>query len=288
MKRCTIILIFILFLSACTTTVQQTAIQLSSIPAYSGEPYVVLNGNEPLFTEADYTTTAFEQYSELDTLGRCGVAYANICTELMPTAQRESISQIKPSGWHSIQYDFIDGNSLYNRCHLIGFQLAGENANEKNLITGTRYLNVDGMLPFENMVADYVKETNNHVLYRVTPIYDGSNLVASGVEMEASSVEDDSICFHVYVYNVQPGVTIDYATGESHAANTVAGSTSSAPSDASNAQATIYILNTSSHKFHLPTCSSVGTIKESNRQEVTATHDELIDAGYVPCKNCNP
>lgn len=289
MKRCTIVLIFLFLLSACASAPRQTTIQLSDIPAYSGEPYVIVNDNEPLFTDTDYTTTAFEQYSDLDTLGRCGVAYANICTELMPTEQRESISQIKPSGWHSVQYDFVNGNSLYNRCHLIGFQLAGENANERNLITGTRYMNVDGMLPFENMVADYVKETDNHVLYRVTPIYDGTNLVASGVEMEAKSVEDDGICFHVYVYNVQPGVTIDYATGDSYVTDAAADTASTMSSESLPvAQATTYILNTSSHKFHLPTCTSVNTIRESNRQEVTTTRDELIDEGYAPCKNCNP
>lgn len=196
-----------------------STITLADIPEYSGEPYVVLQGNIPGFDEGDFTTEAFEYYSELDYLGRCGVAYANICLELMPTEPRGEIGQVKPSGWHTVKYDCVDGKYLYNRCHLIGFQLAGENANEKNLITGTRYLNVVGMLPFENMVDNYVEETENHVLYRVTPIFDGENLVASGVQMEAWSVEDEGegLCFNVYVYNVQPGVTIDYATGESWA-----------------------------------------------------------------------
>ena len=189
---------------------------MTEIPAYDGTPYAAVNGNVPGFTEEDLTTEAFELYSELDSLGRCGVAYANICQELMPTEKREDIGRIKPTGWQSVQYDNVDGRSLYNRCHLIGFQLAGENANEKNLITGTRYMNVDGMLPFENLVADYVKETGNHVLYRVTPVFEGTELVARGVQMEAMSVEDggEGVYFNVYAYNVQPGIGIDYATGD--------------------------------------------------------------------------
>lgn len=194
-----------------------TSISLSSIPAYSGNAYVAVNDNIPFFTDAELTTTAFENYSSLDTLGRCGVAYANVCSEIMPTEERGKIGSVKPSGWHTVKYDIVSGKYLYNRCHLIGYQLSAENANAKNLITGTRYLNTEGMLPFENMVADYVKETNNHVLYRVTPMFDGNNLVASGVLMEAKSVEDngDGILFNVYCYNVQPGITIDYATGDS-------------------------------------------------------------------------
>ena len=186
-------------------------------PTYEGKLYTVLNNNKPNFEESDYTTESFETYSNLDVLGRCGVAFANISQELMPTEDRESISSIKPSGWHSVKYDIVEGKYLYNRCHLIGFQLAGENANEKNLITCTRSMNVDGMLPFEDQVADYVKKTNHHVLYRVTPVFDGNNLVASGVQIEASSVEDrcGDICFNVYVYNVEEEITIDYLTGES-------------------------------------------------------------------------
>ena len=197
---------------------------IEDLPAYSGEFYVVLNDNQPDFDEEDMTTVAFEYYSDLDALGRCGVAYANLCQELMPTEKRESISSVKPSGWVQGKYDFVDGQSLYNRCHLIGFQLAGENANELNLITGTRSMNVQGMLPFENLVADYIDETDNHVLYRVTPVYDGTDLVAQGVQMEAWSVEDegDGICFNVFCYNVEPGVEIDYATGENWLAEDVA------------------------------------------------------------------
>ena len=190
------------------------------IPAYDGKPYVAINNNQPEFSEELFGTDAFESYAELDDKGRCGTAIANIGTELMPTEKRGSISSVKPTGWQSVQYDFVDGKSLYNRCHLIGFQLTAENANWKNLITGTRYMNVEGMLPFENMVCDYIKETDNHVLYRVTPVFEGDNLVASGVIMEAESVEDrgEGIMFCVYVYNVQPGVVIDYATGNSSAA----------------------------------------------------------------------
>ncbi|MCQ2385756.1 MAG: DNA/RNA non-specific endonuclease [Clostridia bacterium] len=201
-----------------------SVISLDDIPAYTSSPSVAINGNQPFFTEKDMTEEAFETYSELDRLGRCGVAYANICKELMPTEDRGSISNVHPSGWVSARYDtsLVEGGYLYNRSHLIGFQLAGENANEKNLITGTRYFNVTGMLPFEDMVADYIKEEeDNHVLYRVTPIYDGDNLVASGVLMEAYSVEDDGegVCYCVYVYNVQPGIEINYATGESKLAD---------------------------------------------------------------------
>ena len=193
-----------------------SAFNAADVPAYSGEPYTAVNNNEPYFTSDNLTTEAFENYSELDALGRCGVAYANVCLETMPTEKRGSISEVKPTGWHSVKYDNVDGKSLYNRCHLIGYQLTAENANQQNLITGTRYLNVDGMLPFENQVADYVASTGNHVLYRVTPAFVDTELVARGVEMEAYSVEDQGrgVCFHVYCYNVQPGVEIDYATGE--------------------------------------------------------------------------
>jgi len=195
----------------------QHSVSVQNIPDFSGYPYVVIDDNEPGFLQEDITENSYEFYSELDMLGRCGYAMACIGQDLMPTEDRGNIGQVKPSGWQTVKYDFVDGKYLYNRCHLIGYQLTGENANKQNLITGTRYLNVEGMLPFENMVADYIKETGNHVLYRVTPVYDGSDLVASGVEMEAVSVEDngEGICFHVYVYNNQPGVIINYATGES-------------------------------------------------------------------------
>ena len=248
---------------------------LESIPAYTDEPYVVLQENVPDFDSSDFTTQAFETYAPLDDLDRCGVAYANICTELMPTEERGSIGQVKPSGWHTVTYDNVDGRYLYNRCHLIGFQLAGENANEQNLITGTRYMNVEGMLPFENQVADYVEETENHVLYRVTPIFQGDNLVASGVQMEAWSVEDhgEGVCFNVYVYNVQPGITIDYATGESWT---------------SEVTATHYVLNTSSKKFHLPECSGVRDMNGSNRQDYQGSRAALVEQGYSPCGLCHP
>lgn len=196
-----------------------TAIAASDIPPYSGSPYTELNGNLPLFTEEDLTTTAYEQYAPLDGLGRCGITQACVGQEIMPVEERGAIGQVRPTGWHTVKYDFIDGKYLYNRCHLIGYQLTGENANPQNLITGTRYLNIEGMLDFEDQVASYVRTTGNHVMYRVTPVFDGSNLLASGVEMEGYSVEDGGagVCFHVFAYNVQPGVVIDYATGDSRA-----------------------------------------------------------------------
>ena len=202
-------------------------VTLDNIPAYSGTPYVVIDDNEPDFTEDELTDQSYESYSDLDELGRCGVAASNIGTDLMPTGKRGKIGQVKPSGWQTIKFDNVDGKYLYNRCHLIGYQLTAENANKKNLITGTRYLNTQGMLPFENLVADYIKETGNHVLYRVTPIFSGDDLVAKGVEMEAWSVEDggDGVCFHVYCYNNQPGIKIDYATGDSHTTDGRTGTT---------------------------------------------------------------
>ena len=276
--------------SSATTSLNEAStssntVQLKDIPEYSSDPYVVINGNEPFFEESDYTTEPFEEYSDLDSLGRCGVAYANICKEIMPTEDRQDINSVTPSGWVQHEYDFVDGGYLYNRCHLIGHQLAGEDANEKNLITGTRYLNIQGMLPFENMVADYVDETDNHVLYRVTPVYDGNNLVASGVLMEGWSVEDsgDGIGYNVYCYNVQPGVEIDYATGDNWESGDAGDSSSS-----SDATETTYILNTNSMKFHLPTCSSVEDISESNKETYSGNRDDLIDQGYEPCGRCNP
>lgn len=275
-----------------TDTGNITSIDLANIPAFYGEPYVAINDNVPDFSDADLTTSSFEEYSNLDSLGRCGVAYACIGTDLMPTEERGSIGQVKPSGWHTVKYDCVDGNYLYNRCHLIGYQLTAENANENNLITGTRYLNVEGMLPFENMVADYIKETGNHVLYRVTPIFEGDNLVASGVQMEAKSVEDngEGILFNVYCYNAQPSVGIDYATGDSWLDT---GSSSEAPSNetqtnSSESSEVTYILNTNSHKFHDPSCSSVDQMSDSNKEEFTGTRDEVIAMGYEPCGRCNP
>ena len=190
---------------------------VEEIPEFSEDAYVAVNDNIPFFMPEEITDESYEYYSDLDDLGRCGVTMACIGVDIMPTEDRGDIGSVKPTGWHSVKYDIVDGKYLYNRCHLIGFQLAGENANKKNLITGTRYLNIEGMLPFENLVADYVKETENHVLYRVTPLFDEDNLVAHGVLMEGYSVEDDGegVCFCVYAYNAQPGITIDYATGES-------------------------------------------------------------------------
>ena len=216
-KQWAVLIIVCVAVAAIRWYFQPEPISVDQLPEYSGAAYVVLEDNEPGFTKEDMTLEVFEYYSELDYLGRCGVAYANICPELMPTEERGDIGNVKPTGWVSAKYDCVDGKYLYNRCHLIGFQLAGENANKQNLITGTRYLNVTGMLPFENDVADYVQRTDNHVLYRVTPVFVGTELVARGVQMEAYSVEDagDGICFNIFAYNVQPGVVIDYATGES-------------------------------------------------------------------------
>lgn len=283
-----------------------SSFSLSDVPAYSGKAYTSVNGNVPYFTAAELTTTSFETYSDLDTLGRCGVTYACIGQDLMPTKERGSIGMVKPTGWHTVRYDdLVDGKYLYNRCHLIGYQLTGENANTKNLITGTRYLNIEGMLPFENMVADYIQETNNHVLYRVTPIFEGNNLLANGVLMEGYSVEDKGagVSYCVFAYNVQPGIEIDYATGESKLADsaqheeqktaTVTPTPSPEPekqepvtgSEASQAD---YILNTNTKKFHYPTCSSVNDMKEKNKQEFFGTRDEAISNGYSPCGRCKP
>ena len=191
-------------------------VQVSSVPEYSGKSYIFLEENKPNFTKSDMTEEAFETYSELDSLGRCGAAFSCIGQELMPDEERGNIGHIKPSGWHTVKYDTVEGKYLYNRCHLIGYQLTAENSNKRNLITGTRYMN-QNMIPFENKTADYINETGNHVLYRVTPVFEGDNLLAEGVRMEAYSVEDDGegVCFHVFVYNVQPGITLDYATGKS-------------------------------------------------------------------------
>lgn len=341
-------------------------ITLSSLPAYSGEAYVELNGNVPSFGKSELTEKVFERYSELDELGRCGAAYANVCTDTMPTEERGSIGMVKPSGWQTVKYDNVDGRYLYNRCHLIGYQLTGENANEENLITGTRYMNVEGMLPFENMVADYIEETDNHVLYRVTPIFNGGNLLASGVQMEACSVEDKGkgVCFNVYCYNVQPDITIDYSDGGSKLANgviasislnyseysldvgqtktfvatvspssakvtwyssnnkvatvnstgkvtaksagtatitaktanglkaacriTVKGSQSTTVTNNDTSSEKTYILNTNTKKFHIPSCSSIDSMKEKNKKVFTGDRESIISQGYSPCKRCDP
>lgn len=254
-------------------------VMMPDVADYSGELYAIVNDNQPDFTKDQLDAKPYEYYSDLDAMGRCGYAMACLHKDLMPTEDRTGISHIKPSGWQSVEYDFIDGKYLYNRSHLIGFQLAGENDNEKNLITGTRYFNATGMLAFENMVADYIKETGNRVLYRVTPEYDGSDLVAKAVRMEAWSVEDsgEGICFHVLVYNVQPGVVIDYATGESSVDETYFSK------DAEN-----FVLNTNSKRMHKPTCSDASTMKPENRQEVCTARELLIAQGYKPCGSCDP
>ena len=277
------------------------AVSLQNIPDFNGNPYVAVNDNQPYFSDSDYTTKSFELYSSLDSLGRCSAAYACIGQDIMPVEERGSIGQVKPSGWQTVKYDNVDGKYLYNRCHLIGYQLTGENANEKNLITGTRYMNVQGMLPFENMVADYVKETNNHVLYRATPVFEGDNLLADGVLMEGYSVEDkgSGICFNVFAYNVQPGINIDYGTGNSSVAaqqqnaasqqqpvaslpDTQKAATTEIPS------ANSYILNTNTKKFHYPSCSSAAKMSAKNKMEFNGTRDEVIAQGYEACKKCCP
>ncbi len=257
------------------------SVSLEQVPAYSGEPFVVLNENIPNFTQEEYTTESYERYDDLDALNRCTLTVACIGKDLMPTEDRGNIGQVKPTGWVTAKYDFVDGKYLYNRCHLIGFQLTGENANERNLITGTRYMNVDGMLPFENMVADYIKETGNHVLYRVIPVFEGDNLVAHGVTMEAWSVEDngEGICFNVYVYNVQPGVEIDYASGESWLAEAVIGE---------GEDAKTYVVNTGSGKFHDGACEQGQSIKTENKETFETTRSQMIAWNFTPAGCCNP
>lgn len=295
----------------------ESYVTVDDVPAYSGEPYVEVNDNQPEFTEEELTTVSYEDYSELDELGRCQSAEACIGQDLMPTEARESISSVKPTGWKNKSYDTVDGGYVYNRCHLIGFQLTGENANEENLITGTRYMNVEGMLPFEDEVAAYIKETDNHVMYRVTPVFEGDDLVASGVQMQAESVEDDGvgISFNVYVYNVQPYVVIDYKTGENWEGDEIAepegkwaDGTEAEPSDsksdskinaktdsaatskaeAKDTKEQTYILNKNTKKFHKPECSGTKKIKAKNKGEYTGSRQTLIDEGYEPCGNCNP
>ena len=245
----------------------------------------------PYFTEDEITDTAFESYSDIDQLGRCGVAMACIGTEIMPKdgEERGEISSVTPSGWYQAKYNHVSGKYLYHRSHLIGWQLTAENANERNLITGTEYMNTDGMLPFENMVAKYIKNTKNHVMYRVTPDFKDDNLVASGVLIEAWSVEDNGkgIAICVYVYNRQPGVAINYKTGESKLiSDSTAPENPSTPSDIPGAKK--YILNTSSMKFHLESCSYAQKTAATNKQYYTGYRDDLIEEGYTPCGNCNP
>lgn len=284
-----------------TLPTTEVTLSLADIPEYSGEPYVAVNDNVPQFLETDLSTDSYEYYSDLDSLGRCGVVYACIGTDLMPTEERGSIGSVKPTGWHTVKYDVVDGNYLYNRCHLIGYQLSGENVNTKNLITGTRYLNVEGMLPFENMVADYVLETENHVMYRVTPIFDGDNLLASGVQIEAESVEDngEGILFNVYCYNVQPGVEIDYATGDSQLAGSAAASESSASdsstvsestatdnsasvSDSAGSGSVLVWKSATGSKYH-----SINNCGNMNPDKATQiTEEQAINEGLGKCSKC--
>lgn len=283
-----------------------------TVPTYRGEPYVQINDNVPGFTAYDATTEPFELYSGFDQLDRCGGAFLCIGAELLPLDEREGIGSVKPSGWQTVKYDFVEGKYLYNRCHLAAYMLSGENTNKLNLITGTRYLNTTGMAPFEDLVYDYVLSTQNHVLYRVTPVFEGDNLVASGVQIEACSVEDvgAGVCFNVFVFNVQPGVHIDYATGESRLADDWedqlerAGIDYSAPVDQDSRAAqevaphnkedvtvpagTSYVLNTNTLKFHDPNCSSVTDLSAKNRAFFTGTRAEALAQGYEPCGICNP
>ena len=266
------------------------------IPEYSGKAYVSLNGGVPTFSSDELVTNSYEYYSPLDSLGRCGMTVACVGTDLMPTEDRGSISSVKPSGWINKEYDttLVSGGYLYNRSHLIGFQLTGENANERNLITGTRYFNVEGMLPFENMVADYLKEEPDaHVMYRVTPIYYENDLVARGVHMEAFSVEDDgeAISFNVFVYNVQPGIIIKYATGESYLSGELPPAETETETEAytdGSGKTVTYILNKSSKKFHLPTCSSASSISEKNKELYYGDRQSLMADGYTACGFCKP
>ena len=259
---------------------------LAAVPEFRGTASVELNGNTPAFTESEIARAekgSFEEYAPLDELGRCETATACIGIDLMPTEARGDIWQIKPTGWITSEYDFIEGEKLYNRSHLIGFMLAGENANERNLITGTRYMNATGMLPFEEQVARFVETTGKHVLYRVNPIFVGDEMVARGVNMEARSIEDDGagVSFNVFCYNVQPGVDIDYATGDNRKSDVVIDA--SAADDIES-----YTVNVNTGKFHHPNCRSVRTIAEDNREDVTCRRSELIDRGLEPCGNCKP
>lgn len=256
---------------------------LEEIPAYEQSPFVVLENNLPTFTQAELARLGEEAYSPHDVLGRCGPAFAVVGPETMPTEERDSIGQVKPSGWQTAKYDCVDGKYLYNRCHLIGYQLTGENANAENLITGTRYLNIEGMLPFENEIADYVEETGNHVAYRVTPVFQGEELLARGVQMEAWSVEDGGtgLCFNVFAYNVQPGVGLDYATGNSWEEEIDW-------MDPDSSEATVYVVNLKTGRFHLPDCGGVSNMDKKNREEITGSREDLLSMGYTPCGQCKP
>ena len=275
-------------------------LKIKDIPKYKvvKAPYVRVNGNKPTFTKKEIKRKSYQKFSKLDSLGRCGVAIASIGKDIMPKSKRTSISSVYPSGWHTYMYSTVAGRYLYNRCHLIGHQLTGQNANAKNLITGTRYMNVDGMLPFEDEVANCVKYLNKHVMYRVRPIYKGKNLVASGVQMEAYSVEDKgrSCSFNVYCYNVQPGIKINYKTGTSKGKGKISGGYSSKKTykkkyynkKAKKGKSGTYIISKNTRKFHYPSCGYVNRIKNYNRIKFKGKRSTLISQGYSPCKGCNP
>ncbi len=275
---------------ATTAEAKTKKFSLSQVPKYNGEASVEVNGNKPYFTAKEKKNTkSFESYHKLDKLGRCGVAYANVCKDTMPTEERGAIGSVKPTGWHTVKYNgIVDGNYLYNRCHLIAYCLTAENANKKNLITGTRYLNIEGMLPYETKVANYVDRTGNHVLYRVTPVFKGDNLLASGVLMEGYSVEDKGkgIKFCVYAYNVQPDIKIDYKTGDSKLISDISKNTGNNSSDQETKQT--YIVNLNTKKFHKPNCRSVSSMSERNKKTYKGKRSSLINNGYSPCKICNP
>ena len=291
-----LLFVLLLVLSSCTPQapegyvprLPESNLSLDDVPEYSGEAYVSVLDGVPRFIEEDYTDFSYEYYSPLDSLGRCGITAACIGRDIMPTEERGSIGSVKPTGWHTVKYDIVDGKYLYNRCHLIGFQLTGENANKQNLITGTRYLNIEGMLPFENMIADYVEETGNHVLFRVTPIFDGVNLVAHGVHMEAYSIEDfgEGICFSVFAYNVQPGITINYATGENYLSDIGSDDSNNSGDEIEGDE--VYILNTSTKKYHKPTCNYANSMNEANKEEYTGAKEDLEADGYTACGTCKP
>ncbi len=246
---------------------------MREVPSYSGIAYATINNNIPYFEEYEIIRASFEYYSSLDSLGRCDVSMASVAEDIMPKGERESISSITPTGWKNKKYDVVDGGYIYNRCHLIGYQLTGENANERNLITGTRYLNISGMLPFENMVDDYIEATKNHVMYRVTPVFTGSNLVADGVLMEAYSVEDNGlgISFCVYCYNVQPHIFIDYASGENYLSET--------PTLQKNTDMPKIYKTPTGKRYH-----SNSGCGGANSYEIT--YDEAVNSGLTPCGKC--
>ena len=273
--------IFFLILSINTYAFDQ-----EDIPAYENLPYSEINGNVPFFDESDLTTSSYETYLPFDDLGRCQAASACLGPETLPTEKRDAIGRIKPSGWHTVKYpDQIEDLYLYNRCHLIAYELSAENDNEYNLVTGTRYMNVSGMLPFENKTTDYIKTTGNHVLYRSTPVFKDNELVCRGVLIEALSVEDhgDGICFCVFCHNVQPGIEIDYATGDSHATENTASVTDSKPNVSD-----LYVINKRSGVFHHPDCDSVNNMAKRNKETTGKTREQLLSEGYHPCQNCNP